>query len=123
METKHFNLFELYGHFSNVAEENNQILLQLEILERKLKPLKSKDETLSLKHIKYIQDDYGFMIWWKMPEINEEDLAMCEIDFNNLGPKDEKSINDLYDLLKNIEIVSIILRCVAPDYYGIISFS
>lgn len=121
METKHFNLFELYGHFSSVAEENNRILLQLENLERKLKTLKSKDERLSIKHIKYIQDDLGFMIWWKMPEINEEDLAICDIDFKNLGPKDEKSIDDLYNILKNIEIVSIILRCVAPEYYGIIS--
>ncbi len=121
MEIKHFDLHELYGHFSNVAEENNRILLQLEALERKFKPLKSKDEKFSLKHIKYIQDDYGFMVWWKMPEISEEDLAKCGIDFRNLGPKDEKSIGDLYDILKNIEIVSIILRCVAPDYYGIIS--
>lgn len=121
METEHFNLFELYGHFSNVAEENNRILLHLENLEMKFKQLKSKDERFSLKHIKFIQDDLGFMIWWKMPEINEEDLAVYDINFKNLGSKDEKSIDDLYDILKNIEIVSIILRCVASEYYGIIS--
>ena len=121
MEKKQFDLFELYKHFSNVAEENNRILLQLEVLERKFKLLKSKNERLSLKYIKYIQDDYGFMVWWKMPEISEEDLAICEIDFKNLGPKDKESIDALYDILKNIEIVSIILRCVAPEYYGIIS--
>ena len=44
MEIKQFDLFELYGHFANVAEENNRILLQLETLEKKFKPLTSGDE-------------------------------------------------------------------------------
>ncbi|GAJ03581.1 unnamed protein product, partial [marine sediment metagenome] len=78
-------------------------------------------EELSLRHLKAIRDDWAFLTWWKMPPIKQEDLEYLKGVFVDLGPQDKRIISKLYDLLKNIEIVSCILRFIDPQNYGILS--
>jgi len=121
MENKEFNLKQLLNHFSEIGGKRWGITLQLNKLENVFKPVKEGQEELSLKHIVVIRDDWAFMNWWKMPEIKEEDLVPLKGDFVKLKPKDESVIGKLFDLLKNIEIVSCVLRFIDPQNYGIFS--
>ena len=121
METIHFNLKELGGHFDNVAKENNRITLGLKNLEKKLKPVRDGMKELSLKHMRTIKEDLGFIAWWKMPVIKEKELEGFKGIFKNLAPFNKDIIIKLYDLLKNIETVSVVLRCICPENYGILS--
>lgn len=121
MVTIHFDLKELGGHFDNVAKENNRITLELNNLEKKLKPVRDGLEELSLKHIRTIKKDLGFIEWWRMPAIKEKELDNIKGLFKNLAPFNKDVISKLYKILKNIEIVSVVLRCICPEIYGILS--
>lgn len=121
METMHFDLKELGGHFDNVAKDNNRITLGLNNLEKKLKPVRDGLKELSLKHIRTIEEDLGFITWWRMPPIKERELEDFKGIFKNLAPFNKDVISKLYDLLKNIELVSVLLRCICPENYGILS--
>jgi len=121
MATIHFDLKELGGHFDNVAKENNRITLGLNNLEKELKPVRDGLKELSLKHIRTIKEDLGFIAWWKMPVIKEKELEDFKGIFKNLAPFNKDVISMLYELLKNIELVSVLLRCIRPENYGILS--
>lgn len=121
MKNKRFDLKKLIDHFSDISGRRWGITLQLNRLESVFKPVKDGQEELSLKQIIAIRDDWAFMNWWKMPEIREEDLVPLRGVFVRLKPKDEDVISKLFDLLKNIEIVSCVLRFIDPKNYGIFS--
>jgi len=121
METKKFDLKQLLTYFSEIGGRRWAITLQLNKLEKVFKPVKDGTEELSLKHILAIRDDWAFANWWKMPQIREEDLVRFKGVFTRLKPKDEIVIGKLFDLLKNIEIVSCVLRFIDPQNYGIFS--
>lgn len=121
MENKRFDLKKLLGHFSEIGGRRWGITLQLNRLENVFRPVKEGKEELSLNHIIAIRDDWAFMNWWKMPEIREEDLLPLKGAFVRLKPRDENVITRLFDLLKNIEIVSCVLRFIDPENYGIFS--
>ena len=118
---KQFGLKEFLGHFPYVAEENNRTTVQLSDFEKFLNPVKCGNEELSIYHLKAIKSDMGFVSCWKIPEVEEKELESLEGMFCNLEPLDLSVISALFDLLKNIEIVSVILRCIDPRNYGIIS--
>lgn len=121
MITEKFNLNQLLDYFHDIGEKRWGQILQLEKLEKVFKPIKDGKEELSLKHLKAIRDDWAFLNWWKMPPINEEDLEPLKGVFVKLGTQDKEIIGKLHDLLKNIEIVSCILRSIDPQNYGILS--
>ncbi len=114
METEKFDLKQLLEHFSYIGETIWGQTLQINRLERILAPVRKGEEELSLKPLKAIQDDCAFLSWWKMPEISEEELKTLEGVFSNLEPHDEKVITKLFEISKNIEITSCILRLVDP---------
>ncbi len=121
MRQREFDLKQLLHHFSEISGMRWGITFQIDKLEKVFSPVKSGKEELSLKHIIAVRDDYAFMNWWKMPEISEEDLVPLRGVFVHLSPKDVAVIGRLFDLLKNIEIVSCVLRFVDPYNYGILS--
>jgi len=116
-----FDLKMLYEHFSDIGEKRWGQTLQLEKLENTFRPVKEGKEGLSLKHIRAIKDDCAFARWWKMPEISEKDLELLKGMIVKLTPRDKKVVRRLFDLLKNIEILSCVLRFVDPQNYGILS--
>lgn len=121
MDIKKFDLKQLLTYFSEIGGKRWAITLQLHNLEKLFKPIKDGKEELSLKHILAIRDEWAFANWWKMPQIREEGLVSLRGVFTRLKPKDEIVIGKLFDLLKNIEIVSCILRFIDPQNYGIFS--
>jgi len=94
-------------------------------LEDIFKPLKDGEETFSLKHLKILIDKenryWKFLDWWRMPAIKKKEIEDIEHIFENLQHKDKLVIEELFKRLKNIEIVSCILRFVDPNNYGILS--
>jgi len=116
-----FNLKQILAHFSDIGEKRWGQTLELDRLEKTFIPIKEGKKDLSMEHLEAIRDDYAFANWWKMPDICEEDLSLLKGIFINLKPFDKKVIEKLFDLLKNIEIVSCVLRSVDPYNYGIMS--
>jgi hypothetical protein len=121
MAERDISLKSLLGHFSFVAEEKNLITVQLDELETVMKPVRLGHEEFSTKHLKTLESDIGFFSWWRVPEIGEDELASLRGLFRRLRTLDEDAIGTLQSILKNIEIVSVILRCMDPMNYGIIS--
>ena len=121
MVMRRFDLKQLLDYFYDIGEKRWGQILQLEKLEKVFKPIKDGKEELSLKHLKTVRDDWAFLNWWKMPPIKEKDLEPFKGVFADLGTRDKRIIGKLYDLLKNIEIASCILRFIDPQNYGILS--
>ena len=63
-------------------------------------------------------DMFGY--WPKRQEI-EPILRSTDWDFWNLPKKEKRAVADLYSVFRQIEPVSVVLRFVAPEKYGIIS--
>ena len=88
-------------------------------------PLKSGSIEFGLQHIRIIRDEdkkyWRFLDWWRMPEISEADIVDLKHAFCGLRGFNEDLVMKLFDLLKNIEIVSCILRFVSPEDYAIFS--
>ncbi|MFQ6061601.1 MAG: hypothetical protein ACE5J9_00270 [Methanosarcinales archaeon] len=116
-----FDLKQLLEYFSDIGEKRWGQTLQLEVLEKVFIPVKEGNEEFSLKHLKAISNDCSFANWWKMPEIREKELTPLKSVFTKLKPCDKKVIGKLFDLLKDIEIVSCVLRSIDPLNYGIMS--
>lgn len=121
MRQREFDLKQLLYHFSDISGMRWGITFQIDKLEKVFSPVKNGQEGLALKHVIAVRDDYAFMNWWKMPEIREDDLIPLQGVFVHVGPKDVAVIGRLFDLLKNIEIVSCVLRFTDPKNYGILS--
>jgi len=116
-----FDLMELQNYFYDIGEKRWGKTLQLDVLEMVFKPVRNGKEELSLKHLRAIRDDCAFAEWWKIPDINEEDFMPFKGVFTKLKALDKEVISMLFDLIKNIEIVSCILRFIDPKNYGILS--
>jgi len=86
-----------------------------------VEPVRNGKEEFSLRHFKVIKDDLGFLNWWRMPEISEDEIENLEGVFISIEPHDEKVINKLFNVIKNIEITSVLLRLIDPQNYGILS--
>ena len=63
-------------------------------------------------------DDFGY--WPARSEITRR-LESKEWDFWNLPRKEDELIRELLDVFRQIELVSVILRFIVPEHYGIIS--
>jgi len=98
---------------------------QMNELEKIFKPIKDGREELTVDHIRALRDDenkyWSFLNWWRMPEINENELLILRGALVEVKRKDKILVKKLIDILKNIEIVSCILRFIDPNNYGILS--
>ncbi len=90
-------------------------------------PLRVGAEPFSMKHIELLQDRerkyWSFLTFWKIPAITDADLEPLRGAFKGLKRRgtDKALIEGLYAVLKNIEVVSCILRFVEPANYAIMS--
>ncbi|GAH54918.1 unnamed protein product, partial [marine sediment metagenome] len=124
IEIEKFNLKAVFKYFPSISE----VYLgkpKMKELEDIFKPLKDREEAFSLEHLKILIDEenryWKFLDWWKMPGVKEKELEDLKYIFNKLKKNDELVIGKLYAVLKNIEIVSCILRFVDSNNYGILS--
>ena len=121
---KRFDLKELRSYFPIISQRTlgGPKMKELEDL---YAPLKSGSVEFGLQHIRIIRDEdkkyWRFLDWWKMPEISEADIVDFKHAFCGLRGFNEELVTKLFLLLKNIEIVSSILRFVSPENYAIFS--
>jgi len=121
-----FNLKDLLSFFPELGKRYLGAPKFAE-LEDLFKPLREGIEPFSLKHVELIQDRekkyWGFLTFWKIPEISEADLKPLAWAFKGLKRKgtDTSIIENLFAVIKNIEVVSCILRFVEPANYAIMS--
>jgi len=125
MEIGQFNLKKLRDHFTEIGQILHNKALQMDILEDEFDTVRTGKEEFSLWHLKILKDEenkyWRFLDWWKMPKLEEKDLSNLKGAFVRLKRRDEVVIVKLFDILKNIEIVSCVLRFIKPKYYGIFS--
>ncbi|MDI6844950.1 MAG: hypothetical protein QME28_02310 [Candidatus Saccharicenans sp.] len=116
-----FNLKQLLPLYQEVAILKYGGTLDFDRLERYMEPVRLGQEEFSRRHLEALQLDHLFPAWWKLPELKEDELEAMKSIFKNPGPKNEKVIQKLFDIFKNIEILSCLLRVICPQHYGIYS--
>lgn len=121
MASKSFDLKLLLAHFDDIGARRFGTTLPFEHIERKLKQIKDGKEEFSDKHIQAIQEDCAFIRWWKFPEITQTEFEQLKGLFQEMRPRDEKLIWRVFDVFKNIEVASCILRFIDPRDYAIFS--
>jgi len=125
MDMGKFDLMELRSYFTEIGQILQNMTLRMESLENELEGVRTGKEEFLLKHLRAIKDEdekyWRFLKWWKIPEIEDKDFFSLKGVFIGLQPKDKDVIEKLFGIIKNIEIVSCILRFVAPKHYGIFS--
>ena len=124
LEIEKFDLKTALRYFPDVSS----IYLgrpKMQELEDIFKPIKKGKEAFSMEHLKILIDKenlyWKFIDWWGIPEIKNKKMEDLKYIFEDLQQKDELVIKKLFHLLKNIEMVSCILRFVDPNNYGILS--
>ena len=125
MDTKSFDLKLCLTCKENLEKHLFGRELKLCNLEKTFSYLKTKDAFLSWRLLKNLKTskDWIFKDFWVMPSRWEmrTDLKKTVGIFSTLPKKEVETIQMLYKIFKNIEVVSIILRLVDPVNYGIIS--
>jgi len=125
MERTNFDLTAMQENFIEIGEIVEHKLLRLAEIENKLEPVRTGEEKFSRKHLEIIKDPEGqywkFLTWWKIPNLDEAQYDLIGDSLAKLDPKKKTPVIRLNDVIKNIEIVSCILRFVDPFHYGILS--
>lgn len=120
-----FDLHECWEHFKNIGFIVQGKMMDLPAIEGLLNPIRTGVREFSIEHLNIIKDKeekyWRFLNWWRLPLLSETDISRLGKIFVKLEPLKKEVIEILYDIFKNIEIVSCILRFVDPVDYGIIS--
>ena len=100
----------------------------LKTLEEKVKVLKSGKVRINdiLEHFGYFQNTelWWFNKYWILPSLNDlsPEQQKKTFSFSQLSRGNEKEVTqDLLSVFRHIELVSIILRFICPDSFGILS--
>lgn len=121
MKEESFDLKLLLEHFREVGEISSGMALDTDYLESIFRPVKEGREALSAGLVERIKEDYAFPSWWRLPQIRDAEFEGLSPAFNKTASREEKLILQLFEIIKNIEIVSCILRFIDPIEYGIFS--
>ena len=121
MKAEPFDLKLLLGHFREVGEISSRMILDTDFLESIFSPVKEGREPLSADLVERLKEDFAFPSYWRLPHIGDAELEGLSKAFNTMTVQDEKVIWQLFEIIKNIEIVSCILRFIDPQKYAIFS--
>ena len=131
-------LHECLGQFPEVSEKrwDRGKPFDLEALERKVQDLRSRKVKIEdiqnrFKQFKSAEhtEHWWFDKYWVLPSLNDLSQEQQEKTFslhqlskaNEGGPNEEEVIRGLLGAFRHIELVSIILRFICPDSFGILS--
>lgn len=123
-QSEAFNLKHYWAYFPLISQRElgGPKMRELEAI---FAPLKAGAAEFSMRYIDIIKDEdsryWRFLDWWRMPDISEEDINDLKTSFCGVKPFDEGLVMRLFDLLKNIEIVSCLFRFISPEDYAIFS--
>jgi len=125
MNAGDFNLRKVLRFFVETGQRTQHKTLRLDLIEERMAVVKNGLEDFSIEHLKVIKDEeeeyWRFLRWWKLPEIEDEVFDDFTGELVDLEPNDSAVILNLFKALKNIEIVSCVLRFICPEHYGILS--
>jgi len=124
-QSRHFDLTAVWADFLEIGEAAEDKLLRLSEIEDLLEPVRIGRERFSRKHLEIIKDPeehyWKFLAWWKIPDMDEAQYDLIGDSLAKLDPNKKTAVFRLNNVVKNIEIVSCILRFVDPVHYGILS--
>jgi hypothetical protein len=110
--------------FGEVSQAKYGTPFDLAAIERKVAALRSK-KTLTYHDLQYFEsrEHWWFQKFWVFPPEHHVGPALAQkpFDFWNVRKNERSTIPELLDIFKSIELVSIILRFIKPEDYGIIS--
>lgn len=121
MKKEEFNLKDYLPYFTKVGESRFGLIVDFDSLEKAFVPLRTKKEQFSAKHLDLLQKDYAFMKWWKIPSLDQGEYNEIQDAIASLKPRDKEGIFCIYDKIKNIEVVSCMLRVIDPDNYAVMT--
>jgi hypothetical protein len=117
-------LHNCFEAFKEVTEKIYGTVSDLAAIEASVAPLRHR-RVLTYNDLKDFESpsNWEFKTWWVFPPEHHvtPQLKSREFNFHNLPEGEESVIASLLDVFKSIELVSIILRFVRPEHYGIIS--
>ncbi|HEV8615287.1 MAG TPA: hypothetical protein VGU22_07310 [Methylomirabilota bacterium] len=118
-------LHDCLAAFPEVSARKYGTPFDLAAIERNVRRLRSAREPLTYKDLSYFvsPEHWWFEKFWVFPAEDKitPKLARTRFDFWNLPRNQAVVLERLLDVFKSIELVSIILRFVKPEAYGIIS--
>lgn len=116
-----FDLKQLLGLYESLGNLKYGGTLDFNQLEKFLEPVRLGKEEFSCRHLQRLKEDNLFPAWWKLPELQPHELDALKWAFRNPERQDLNLIQKLFDIFKNIEIISFLLRVICPQHYGIYS--
>lgn len=116
-----FDLKPLLGLYESFGILKYGGTLDFGRLEKSMEPVRLGREEFSYRHLQMLKEDNLFPAWWKLPELQPPELEALKRVFRNIHPGDSDLVQKLFDIFKNIEILSCLLRVICPQHYGIYS--
>lgn len=117
-------LHDCFAAFKEVTEKKYGTAQDLAAIELAVAPLRNR-RPLTYDELRDFESprNWVFKTWWVFPPEHHvtQELKSREFNFWRLPQKEQSLIKSLLDVFKSIELVSIILRFVRPEHYGIIS--
>jgi hypothetical protein len=116
--------------FEKVSEERYGWPFNLKAIEDDVRHLRSKRKITSQDLLYFTNPErWWFDHFWVLPTSTQVDalLEKATFDFHQLSPgnegskKERQTIESLLEVFRSIELVSIILRFVRPESFGIVS--
>src|SRR5438309_2250012 len=110
--------------FSEVSEKKYGRPFNYSAIESSVNHLRGK-EPLTYTDLQYFEssEHWWFKDYWAFPPQDRIVSTLKERRYNfwQLPKNEARTLRDLLDAFKSIELASIILRFVRPEHYGIIS--
>jgi len=117
-------LHDCFEAFKEVTREKYGTAYDYAAIESDVAKLRNR-RPLTYDDLRYFESprNWEFSTWWAFPpeHLVTPELKRREFNFWRLPKQEQSLIKSLLDVFKSIEIVSIILRFVRPEHYGIIS--
>jgi hypothetical protein len=117
-------LHDCFGAFKEVTLKVFGTASDLAAIEASVEPLRHRT-ALTYEDLKNFESSrhWEFKTWWVFPPEHHvsPELKGRRFNFRALPDEEKSVIASLLEVFKSIELVSIILRFVRPEFYGIIS--
>jgi len=112
---------EFLLEFPTATERHTGMRQRLDIVESSVSEARqSREVTADTLKILENSKDWNYPAWWPLlSKILEGPIAL-PLDFSAEGDR-KKAVQDLFNRLQHIEVVSIVLRFLFPEEFGIIS--
>lgn len=125
IQTESNYLLTCLKSFREISEKRYGIAFDLRAIERSVSHLRDQRKALTCSDLRYFEspEHWWFEKFWVFPPEHHISPALQRTTFNfwQLPRNERKVIEALLDVFKSVELVSIILRFIRPEHYGIIS--